>query len=150
MRSFILYLNNCEATIIVKSIKMEQVENSNLKVRVQLTRGPLKSEVKEVYLAAFAETPIDLSFTLKTQIYKVEGGTFQPKTANLKLFSSKEPTKVVAEAPIDLAKHVGDKEAPVDVILCAPSNSSQLEARCLLTVQKLQLPVPASQIISVN
>ena len=74
---------SCQVSITIKSIKFDS--NSELTLAqthqgpyaIQILRGPLRSETKEIHLPTDAViVPIDLVFSRLTTMYKLETGTF--------------------------------------------------------------------------
>ena len=71
---------------------------------------------------------IGLVFSLVTQVYKVEGGDYQPKIVAIQLLKE-ENNKLFAEASIDVAKYVGKRDQKIQC-----SINKNLSAECLLSV----------------
>ena len=55
---------NCEATITAKCLSGGKLPTKHGPLKMQIVRGPLKSEIKDVTTATFSA--IDLTFNLKT------------------------------------------------------------------------------------
>ena len=55
---------------------------------------------------------IGLDFSLVTQVYKVEGGDYQPKIVAIQLLKE-ENNKLFAEASIDVATYVGKRNQKI-------------------------------------
>ena len=106
---------------------------------IQITRGPIKSDLKTFQVAGDSKARVGLVFTLQTVLFKARGESqYQSKTAQIKLFKNRleavqnNSYKLVAEASIDLAQYLGVTEAPLD---CAFDQLS-FEALCKLSVQE--------------
>ena len=63
----------------------------------------MRSETKEIHLqAGTSVVPIDLVFSRLTTMYKLENGTFQRKTAQIRLLSINDtPVGQEASGPVD-------------------------------------------------
>ena len=131
----------------MKAIKIvDKVQNLDGLHCIEIQRGPLKSEQKFFEFGNIRKlphiAPINLSFTMQTQLFRIEGQqpAFQKKLSLVRLSKASKMTNsninragmTVSDAIVDLARYYGSESLMIE---CPFERIPGLVAVCKLSVE---------------